>query len=121
MKKATAFLLCAAALTAILSGCGYMGMAGDVPSQTEIPAVSASPAVVTPDPGDGIVRDDDGIITDGDTGRGTGTRPNTGTAGTGTTGNNANNGAGGNTGTTGANGRTGGSGNTGTGGTNTNG
>ncbi len=83
MKKAV-YTLVTAALVLSLTGCAGTDlmdggrMEDRDPAATAAPAVSASPAVVTPDVEDGIVRDRDGIITDDDTGAETTARPNTG-------------------------------------------
>ena len=79
MKKAV-YTLMTAALVLSLTGCAGMGLmdGGQTEAPTVSPAVSASPAVVTPDVDDGVVRDRDGIITDDDTGAETTARPDTG-------------------------------------------
>ena len=88
MKKAV-YTLTVFILAVSLAGCAGTGflrddlMDGDRPAATGMPAVSASPAVATPDVGDGIVRDEDGIITDDDTGAAATPRPDTGKKGEG--------------------------------------
>ena len=65
MKKAMVYILAlTVAFSAMLTGCGEMGGTGsDTPAPTETPQISA-----TPDPSDGIVRDEDGLITEEDSG-----------------------------------------------------
>jgi len=83
MKKAV-YTLTAFVLAVSLAGCAGTGLIrddlidGDRPAGTDYPTVSASPAVVTPDVEDGVVRDDDGIITDDDTGAAATPRPDAG-------------------------------------------
>ena len=65
MKKASEFIIISAAVLGLLTGC-----AGEQRRNADkIPTVTESPVMVTPAAEDGIVRDDDGIITDSDTGR----------------------------------------------------
>ena len=86
MKKAV-YTLTMAVLVFSLAGCGAMGLVEDIlPSASPAagtPAVFASPAVVTPDVEDGIVKDEDGIITDDDTGADPTAKPDTGKKGEG--------------------------------------
>ena len=63
MKKGIVYILALAALLS-LCACG----AADKPSATNEPKPSGSPMTATPDMNDGIVNDDDGIITDAHTG-----------------------------------------------------
>ena len=69
MKKPMAYILSSIVLLSSLSGCGRMGGMGDDYNPTPVPAATATPIIVTPDPYDGVVRDEDGIIDDRDTGR----------------------------------------------------
>ena len=65
MKKASEFIIISAAVLGLLTGC-----AGERRRNADkTPTVTEGPVMVTPAAEDGIVRDDDGIITDGDTGR----------------------------------------------------
>ena len=86
MKKAV-YTLTMALLVFSLAGCGTMGLVEDIlPTASPAvgdPAVSASPAAVTPDVEDGIVKDEDGIITDDDTGTDPTAKPDTGKKGAG--------------------------------------
>ncbi len=100
------------ALCTALTGCGFTGMPENGVNATDNPTVSASPAVVTPDTGDGIVRDNDGVITDDDTGTGM-PRTDAGRTGAGT-GNGMNGNTSGTNGSTGTNGTAGTNGTTGT-------
>ena len=65
MKKEIVYILSLAALIFSLCACG----AANNPSATNAPPATGTPtAMPTPDMNDGIVNDEDGIITDDDTG-----------------------------------------------------
>ena len=66
MKKPAAYILTAVVLLSSLSGCGRTGEEYD---PAAAPPATATPIIVTPDPQNGVVRDEDGIIEDRDTGR----------------------------------------------------
>ena len=68
MKKTIVYILAAAALVLALSGCG--GNVNDNGLQvTPRPEVTMKPQVTAmPDVNDGVVNDDDGVITEGDNG-----------------------------------------------------
>ena len=68
MKKTIVYILTLAALVMALSGCG--GSMNDSAMQvTPRPGVTAKPDVTAmPDVNDGVVNDDDGVITEGDNG-----------------------------------------------------
>ena len=71
MKRTMVFVLALTlAFSTLLAGCGEMNNAkdGKTGMPTATPQQTAAPGTVTPDPADGVVRDKDGIITDGDTG-----------------------------------------------------
>ena len=68
MKKAMVYTITALLSLSALAGCGRMNGVEPM-GPTERPAASATPMIVTPDPENGYVRDEDGIITDDDTGR----------------------------------------------------
>ena len=70
MKKIVVYTITAILSLSILAGCGRMGDKREDAGSAERPMTSASPMIVTPDPEDGVVRDEDGIITEGDPGRG---------------------------------------------------
>ena len=93
MKKVMVFVLALSlALSAMLAGCGEMrGRDDRTTAPTATPKQTIVPDTTTPDPQDGIVRDDDGIITESDSGGAAGNtpeapansaRPDTGTSGT---------------------------------------
>lgn len=100
MKRTMVYVLALTlAFSTLLAGCGEMtnGKDGKTGTPTAAPQQTVVPGTVTPDPADGVVRDQDGIITDGDTGSpATGApqsvlpessqRPAAGTAGSGTAG-----------------------------------
>ncbi|MBQ7737619.1 MAG: hypothetical protein IJT62_07265 [Oscillospiraceae bacterium] len=75
MKKKTIYSLAVLLAFSFLVACGRNGATEVLPDGS--PIVSASPMVVTPDMNDGVVRDDDGIITDSDTGNTATSRPET--------------------------------------------
>ena len=64
MKKTMAYILFAVMILTLTAGCGRMQ---DTTPHTT-PGVTAAPAVPTPDPDAGIVKDKDGIITPEDSG-----------------------------------------------------
>lgn len=68
MKKAVVYILILVFALAALTACSANGTTDLEPETTAGTNASASPAVVTPDPDDGMVQDEDGIITDDDTG-----------------------------------------------------
>ncbi len=70
MKRTMVFALALTlAFSTLLAGCGEMnGTGGKTGLPTPTPQQTAAPGTMTPDPADGVVRDQDGIITDGDTG-----------------------------------------------------
>lgn len=72
MKKTMVWILALTlAFSALLSGCGDMRKpAGDKTTPSAAPQHTAMPDITTPDPQDGIVKDDDGIITENDSGNG---------------------------------------------------
>ena len=95
MRKMMVFVIALSmAAVMLLSGCGEIkGTNGKENAPTATPQQTMRPEDVMPDPNDGVVRDDDGIITDGDTGNVAGNtekpilpetskRPDAGTAGT---------------------------------------
>lgn len=69
MKK-TIYILAVALVLSSMAACRNAGMNELLPG--DAPQTSSSPLITTPEASDGIVRDDDGIITDDDT-RGNGT------------------------------------------------
>ena len=71
MKRTMVYVLALTlAFSTLLAGCGEMNNAkdGKTGMPTATPQQTATPGTMTPDPADGVVRDQDGIITDGDTG-----------------------------------------------------
>ena len=74
MKRGMIFVTALALTAALLfSGCGEMrGTDGNALPPTATPAQTMLPETMMPDPQDGVVRDRDGIITDGDSGKVTG-------------------------------------------------
>ena len=72
MKKTIVYLLCAAMLCAVLCGCGNQRQERD-DMVVETPMVPETTPMVTqmptPDPEDGFVKGEDGMIEDKDTGR----------------------------------------------------
>lgn len=79
MKKAMVYMIALTlAFSALLAGCGDMrGSDKETPTHTISPDVTAPVESMMPDPADGEVRDRDGIITDGDSGGNTATKPET--------------------------------------------
>lgn len=69
MKKTMVYTIAALLSVCALSGCGRMESKDYSKQPTELPEIVTSPGMYTPDPEDGYVRDEDGIITDNDTGR----------------------------------------------------
>ena len=68
MKKTIVYIMAAAALILALSGCGD-NMSDSGLQVTPRPEVSMKPQVsAMPDVNNGVVNDDDGVITDGDNG-----------------------------------------------------
>ncbi len=71
MKRTMVYVLALTlAFSTLLAGCGERNNAkdGKTGMPTTTPQQTAAPGTMTPDPADGVVRDQDGIITDGDTG-----------------------------------------------------
>ena len=69
MKKAMVYILALTlAFSALLAGCGENSSDRSSTRETPKPQTSSAPETMMPDPEDGVVKDDDGIITDGDTG-----------------------------------------------------
>jgi len=70
MKRGMVFVTALAlAATVLFAGCGEMrGTDGNTVPPTGTPAQTMLPETMMPDPEDGVVRDRDGIITDGDSG-----------------------------------------------------
>ena len=70
MKKTMVYVLALTlAFSALLSGCGDMRRPeGSKATPTAAPQQTVQPGTMTPDPKDGVVRDDDGIITKEDSG-----------------------------------------------------
>ena len=69
MRKAMVYILALTlAFSTLLAGCGENTKDRDGTKETQKPQTSAAPETMMPDPEDGVVKDDDGIITDGDTG-----------------------------------------------------
>lgn len=64
-----AYILTAVMLLSSLSGCSRMGDIEERNNATAVPAATATPVIITPDPKNGMVRDEDGFIEDNDTGR----------------------------------------------------
>ena len=58
MKKKMVYILSAVMLLTSLSGCGRMGDVEEEIRPTAPPVVTMVPEIVTPDPQNGIVRDD---------------------------------------------------------------
>ena len=126
MKKTMVYILALSMLVVtLLAGCGEMGGSGN--GTTDQPATTTDllPDVMEPDVDDGVVNDDNGIITDGDNGTmGTtgGTNGGTGSgAAGGTTGGTGNGMTGSTTGGSGSGAAGGTTGGTTTGGTSANG
>ena len=78
MKKTMVYVLALTlAFSTFLAGCGEMrGTDGRTTAPTATPQQTMIPETMMPNPEDGVVRDNDGIITDGDSGNGTGNTPN---------------------------------------------
>lgn len=69
MKKATVYILALILIMCVLlAGCGENLTNRKGTSATEAPKATVLPETMMPDPGDGVVNDEDGIITDDDTG-----------------------------------------------------
>ena len=70
MKKAMVYVIALTlALSAMLAGCGEKrGTDGGTNAPKETAQQTMTPETMMPDPDDGVVRDRDGIITDGDSG-----------------------------------------------------
>ena len=73
MKKAMVYILAlTVACSALLTGCGELrGTGSDTSAPEETPQTSAGSETMTPDPKDGVVRDEDGLITEKDSGSAT--------------------------------------------------
>ena len=63
MKKFVTFLCIVAMLTGSLAGCNNGKETGPAPTTTPAATVSSMPQNKLPDPDDGVVTDDDGIMT----------------------------------------------------------
>ena len=74
MKKAMVYILAlTVACSAMLTGCGELrGTGSNTAAPTETPQTTAVPETMIPDPENGVVRDEDGLITEEDSGRATG-------------------------------------------------
>ena len=70
MKRAMIYLISISALlTALLSGCGEnIGKNPTATPPATSPDVTMQPEIVEPDVSDGVVKDTDGMITEGDNG-----------------------------------------------------
>lgn len=69
MKKTMVYILALSmAFSALLSGCGENKNNRPNTTPTVNPTATNAPATMMPDPEDGNVNDNDGIITDGDNG-----------------------------------------------------
>ena len=69
MRKAMVYILALTlAFSALLAGCGENSSDRNSTRETQKPQTSSTPETMMPDPEDGVVKDRDGIITDGDTG-----------------------------------------------------
>ena len=68
MKKAIAYTCAAVLCLCALTGCGRMENDAGKTSPSPSPVATSTPASATPDVSDGIVNDNDGIITSDDNG-----------------------------------------------------
>ena len=66
MKKAVVYTILPALILTLAAGCGSADRQERLPSAS--PVISAVPEMPTPDVGNGVVNDRDGVITPGDNG-----------------------------------------------------
>ena len=66
MKKVIVYTVLPFVIFALASGCGMANDPGKVP--TASPMITAAPEMTTPDVGNGVVNDRDGVITPNDNG-----------------------------------------------------